>query len=256
MDSKKAKPESSGTTSLPWTTEPWLLLHGTPLSPEVWTTVRTGIAARGGHVSSPDLRGRGDSATRAARLGVGLGDRPAHVVGHSFGGQVAIDLALRHPEKVASLTLICSRATPFPAFALAATGLRRGERPVAQTAVARWFTPAERLANGDLVDYVRQRIDSAPLPDWADALDSIATFDRLDALETLRVPLLAVATEYDQVSTPGVMRELSERAGGRFVLLKGTSHMGPFLCPDRLIDLLLSRAERASGSTNTASDTS
>ncbi|MGA9283714.1 MAG: alpha/beta fold hydrolase [Pseudolabrys sp.] len=36
-------------------------------------------------------------------------NRPVHLVGHSFGGAVALQLALRHPEHLKSLTLSSRR---------------------------------------------------------------------------------------------------------------------------------------------------
>jgi 3-oxoadipate enol-lactonase len=51
-----------------------------------------------------------------------------HPAGHSFGRQVALDLALLIPDRIATVTLICSRDTPFPGFAAAAASLRRAAR--------------------------------------------------------------------------------------------------------------------------------
>jgi len=41
-------------------------------------------------------------------------DEPVHLVGHSFGGLVARVATLRHPERVASLTLMCSGPGALP----------------------------------------------------------------------------------------------------------------------------------------------
>ena len=108
----------------------WLLLHGTPLTPQVWDGV-AGYLREHGTVWSPDVSpvpGQDTQASLAAHLVSVLGQSPErlHVVGHSFGGQIAIDVALRAPQRVQTLTLICSRDTPFAPFAAAAAQLRGG----------------------------------------------------------------------------------------------------------------------------------
>jgi pimeloyl-ACP methyl ester carboxylesterase len=46
-----------------------------------------------------------------------LGIRNAHVAGHSMGGQIAQELALGHPDKVKSLSLLSTWAAPDNLFA-------------------------------------------------------------------------------------------------------------------------------------------
>ena len=64
-----------------------------------------------GHGRSGKDVGAGDLATLSGALGAfldALGIGRAHLVGHSLGGAVALELALGRPEAVASLTLIAS----------------------------------------------------------------------------------------------------------------------------------------------------
>jgi pimeloyl-ACP methyl ester carboxylesterase len=220
----------------------WLLLHGTPMTPAVWDDITARLAGAGDVVTAPWIDGTGNSAAQASRLVESLGDEPRHVVGHSYGGQVAIELALQRRDLVSTLTLICSRATPFPPFAGPAALLRRGERPDPDDALARWFTPEERASGSPLLGYARQCVTAADPRAWADALDSIALFDRIDALARTGLPVLAIAAEHDQVSPPRVMRDIADRTRGVFRQLDGTSHMGPFLRPDAVAALLTEAA--------------
>ena len=126
----------------------WVLLHGTPLTPAVWDGVAAHLRPQG-HVLCPVATPAADAGDAQAELAAwlasahgGLPDR-MHVVGHSFGGQVALDLALLAPGRVRALTLICSRDTPFSAFAAAAAALRRGDPVDPDAALGRWFTAAE-----------------------------------------------------------------------------------------------------------------
>ncbi len=131
----------------------WLLLHGTPLTPQVWDEVGA-LLATTRPVVAPALP-PGIQTDSARRLLASLEDThsPLHVVGHSFGGQVAIEVALAASQRLASLTILCSRATPFPAFSAGAESLRRGDPPDVQGALARWFMPDELATDGHVVRF-------------------------------------------------------------------------------------------------------
>jgi pimeloyl-ACP methyl ester carboxylesterase len=222
----------------------WLLLHGTPLTPQVWDGV-AGHLRRYGPVWCPDVTpaaGQRDAqATLAAPLAGALEGSPErlHVVGHSFGGQVAIDVALLAPEQVQTLTLICSRDTPFPPFAAAATRLRDGGPVDAGAALGRWFTAAELQANGPVVGYARDCLEQADRASWAAALEAIAGYDRAGRVGSIRARSTLIAAELDQVSTPAAMSALAGRLPRATLhVLPGAAHMTPFGDPARLAALL------------------
>ena len=73
-----------------------------PLADEGWQLV---VPDRPGHGKSPSP-GRGDDADADAVWVADLLGDGAHLVGHSFGGLVALAAAARRPEAVLSLTLI------------------------------------------------------------------------------------------------------------------------------------------------------
>ena len=102
--------------------DPLLFLHGWGLSPRAYADGITLLTAAGIKVIAPSLPGFGGSdglalsrqdlpayATRIGRLLDVMGvDVPAFVVGHSFGGGVALQLATDRPEQVRALTLVNS----------------------------------------------------------------------------------------------------------------------------------------------------
>lgn len=195
----------------------WVLLHGTPLTPAVWDDVAVHLGGAG-HVLCPDVTPAGGPpdagdaqaalATWLASAGGGLPDR-MHLAGHSFGGQVALDLALLIPHRIQTLTLICSRDTPFPPFAAAAAALREGGPADPEAALGRWFTAAELHANGPVVRYARRCLADADRGSWAAALEAIARYDRAGRVAAIGVPVRLIAAELDQVSTPAAMSALA-----------------------------------------------
>jgi len=107
-----------------------VLLHGFPQSRHSWRHQVPALAAAGYRAVAPDQRGyspgvRPDPAMLAAygidrlvadvlELAAGAGGETArfHLVGHDWGGQVAWVAAHRHPERIASLTVL---SRPHPA---------------------------------------------------------------------------------------------------------------------------------------------
>ena len=100
------------------TGEPTVLLHCSAGSSGAWVPVMNQLG-RDYRVLAPDLLGYGRTAPwpRNAPLGpdaelglvealLDVAGRPAHLVGHSYGGTVALRAARRFPRQVASLTLI------------------------------------------------------------------------------------------------------------------------------------------------------
>jgi pimeloyl-ACP methyl ester carboxylesterase/phosphoserine phosphatase len=102
-----------------------LLLHGFPEFWYAWKGALAPLAAAGYRVAVPDQRGYGDSdkpadvepyrverlADDAAGLVAALGRENACVAAQDWGGGVAWELALRHPERVRKLAVL---DTPHP----------------------------------------------------------------------------------------------------------------------------------------------
>lgn len=154
---------------------PVVLLHGIGRSLEDWSLQIPRLAALY-RVIAVDLPGSGFSArpSGTATLDVlaravadtleTLGERRApHIVGNSLGGAVAMTMAARHPDRVASLTLVDSvgfgdgAALPFRLLALPVVGelmMRRTTRTGARMTERMLFAD-RRLVSASRVEHAR-----------------------------------------------------------------------------------------------------
>ncbi|MGS2617615.1 alpha/beta fold hydrolase [Micromonospora sp. LZ34] len=113
--------------------EPVLLLHGFPQHGGEWDDVVPALHAAGLRTYAPDQRGYSPGArpaeveayrmaelvADAVALLDALGLPAAHVVGHDWGALVGWELAVRHPERVRTLTAVSVPHPAAMAYALA-----------------------------------------------------------------------------------------------------------------------------------------
>jgi pimeloyl-ACP methyl ester carboxylesterase len=115
---------------------PFLLVHGLSSNARLWDGVAGHLVAAGHPAYAVDLRSHGespgppdgyDTATAAADLAA-LGLPPSIVAGQSWGGNVVVQLAARHPDRVRALALVdggwINLAAQFPDWESCAARLR------------------------------------------------------------------------------------------------------------------------------------
>lgn len=148
-----------------------------------------------------------------------LGLEAAHLYGQSFGGMVAQEAALAHPERVRSLVLACTH--PGPGHAVPSDAKAPKDRP--------WlvlYSPGFEGANPEHVaEDLRAGSRQAPHAQrrqW----EAIQGFDAYDRLPQIAVPTLVLHGTEDRLIHPENARILTERIpGARLVLLEGAGHV-------------------------------
>ncbi|MFC9232937.1 3-oxoadipate enol-lactonase [Streptomyces decoyicus] len=181
-----------------------------------------------------------------ARLVLGLADslgigRFAYA-GISLGGAVGAWLAAHHPERIASLALVCSAARfgePDGWRERAARVREAGLGPVAETTASRWFTPAfarspEATA---MIDTLRDSVAPAA---YAACCDALAAYDLRDDLARITAPTLVVAGRADPATPPARARELTDGIpDASLVELSAAAHLAGVERPAPVLAALL-----------------
>lgn len=102
--------------------KPLLILHGWGSKSDRWQTTAKSLAGRGYEVIIPDLPGFGQSGSPETvwslsdysnfvnKFAEKLGLDSFNLLGHSFGGNVAITYSLRYPEKINRMFLVGAAA--------------------------------------------------------------------------------------------------------------------------------------------------
>jgi 3-oxoadipate enol-lactonase len=219
-----------------------VLLHSALGDSRLW---RAQVAALEGRfeVIAPDLPGFGDEpfpegpfsyVDRVAQL------LPAMLVGNSFGGAVALQTALAHPDRVERLVL-ASSALPGWTFGeemqanweQVGAAVDAGDLDAAAgSSVDFWVAPPYRdfVLPQQLRALEHEAARAGPEPTWPDA----------PPLSSLRMPTLVVVGADDKADFRAIARHLAgEIHAARLVEVPGAGHLVGVEQPERLNELLL-----------------
>jgi pimeloyl-ACP methyl ester carboxylesterase len=152
----------------------------------------------------------------------------AHVVGLSLGGCVALQLALRAPERVRSLTVVNAFARLRPAGVAAVVRLAvrlallgTAPMPVVAAFVARGLFPDSQTLRAEATRSLARTSRRA----YVAAMRALATFDARAALRAVRCPAMIVAGTRDGVVGVDAKEALARGIGGaRYVVVPDAGH--------------------------------
>jgi proline-specific peptidase len=217
---------------------------------------------------TPELYVQEVDAVRGA-----LGLERVHILGHSWGGMLAMQYAIGQPEGLASLVVESSPAN-VPAWIAEVQRLRSELPPEVEATLRRHeeagTTDDPEYEEAVMVFYRRHLCRTDPWPDWLvrcfeileanpevyhsmngpsefHVIGTIKDWDISDRLGEIRLPTLILSGRYDEV-TPATV-EVVHRGipGSEWVLLEESSHMAQAEEPERTLAVIREFLARVEG---------
>jgi pimeloyl-ACP methyl ester carboxylesterase len=241
-----------------------VLLHSSGMSGDQWRRTAEHLVNGGARAIVPDLLGSGRSAPWPAGKPFSFQDDvaivqsllqrldgPVHLVGHSYGGLIALRAAALDPARVRSIALYDPVAfgvldADVAADAEGVADLARvrfgwGETDAEHEAFLRGFVDywGGEGAWPKLRDTARAEFTRVGWIVHEGARTLSAETTRADAYRSLRFPALLVTGEHSPPAAQRVVARLGEALpGGRVERIAGAGHMGPLTHGKQLNELL------------------
>ena len=199
-----------------------------------------------GHGSSPVPDGpytiddlADDVVALLDRLGLGR----VHMAGLSLGGMTALRLAVREPERIDRLAVLCSSAHTGNEQAWrerAETARTSGTGSLAETVVGRWLTPGYAATHPELVAWLREMVAGQPDEGYAACCLAIAGMDQRADLASITAPTLVVSGAEDPALPPEHQEAIAGPIpGAELLTLSPAAHLANLEQDRRVTDALV-----------------
>lgn len=208
---------------------PWLVLSnglGTELS--MWE-LQIPALVREFRVLRYDARGHGASAASTGTFTIEhlgrdvlalldhVGARHAYFCGLSMGGMIGMWLGIRAPQRLQRLVLAhtAARIGPPAMWNERIDVVRtQGMTPIAEAAIARWFTAAFIAREPETVGAMKAAMERTSPDGYVGCCAAIRDADFRDDLTRITTPTLVVSGAYDIATPPADGRFLAQHIAG------------------------------------------
>ncbi|ABQ67436.1 4-carboxymuconolactone decarboxylase / 3-oxoadipate enol-lactonase [Rhizorhabdus wittichii RW1] len=161
----------------------------------------------------------------------------APVAGVSLGGMIAMEIALRHPDKVAALALICTSGAMDPAAWAARVDAVRdgGTGAIADMAIERFLSSDFIVRHPEIAESLKRAIRAQADDGYVGAAAAIRDMALADRIGAIAVPTLVVTGAVD-ISTPyeGHGDRLVHSIPGAVRAVVAGAHLPPIEAPGQL----------------------
>jgi 3-oxoadipate enol-lactonase len=230
-----------------------LLLHAGIADRRMWREQIAALEAAGHRVLAPDLPGFGDAALEPPTVdyvafAVDMLDGPAAVVGCSFGGRVALEVAGSRPDLVSRLVLVAPGLGSIEWSEGSQTGfaeeeaiLEQGDLAGAAAQQARmWLAPNASAEVRELTEAMTVRSYDQQLPVEGEVRAVWPEPSAETRLGELDVPALLVVGDADRPELVSLAERLvRELPDARLETIGGAGHLPSLERPHELNRLLL-----------------
>ncbi|WP_333772587.1 bifunctional 3-oxoadipate enol-lactonase/4-carboxymuconolactone decarboxylase PcaDC [Streptomyces sp. IBSBF 3136] len=207
-----------------------------------WRVFRFDLPGHGGAPARP-AGSVGELADRLLATLDALGVQRFGYAGCALGGAVGLELALRRPERLASLALVAAS----PRFGTADEFRQRGVvvrsnglDPIARSAPDRWFTGGFAAAQPAITEWAVQMVRTTDPGCYIAACEALAGFDVRPELGRVGAPTLVLVGSDDRVTGPAEARTLvAGIPDARLAVVPGASHLVPVEQPAAVTDLVV-----------------
>jgi 3-oxoadipate enol-lactonase len=211
--------------------------------------------AKSFRVIVPELPGFGQSpavtgglAAVADRMAEAVRDAAAGenatVLGNGYGGFVALQMAIRHPE-IATRLILADSGAAFSepgrdAFRnMAAASKAKGLSAITDVAMRRLFAPEFQAQHPELMQARREAFLRTDPEVFRAACDALASLDLRSELSKVKIPVLVLVGEHDEATPPPMSHELAAGLpSAQLKIIPGCAHVPQLQSPVVFLEMV------------------